>query len=58
MVSYQTLFVDGEDFEQIGAAFELQGKVTKETLGNGTVRLMRQRDVVDFAVEWMEKNRI
>lgn len=56
-VSYQTLFVDGEDFEQIGAAFELQGKVAKETLGNATVRLMRQRDVVDFAVEWIEKNR-
>ena len=31
--------------------------VGKVTLGNGTLRLMRQRELVDFAVEWIEKNR-
>lgn len=56
-VAYQTLYVDGEDFEEIGAAFELQGKTSKEPLGNSSICLMRQRDVVDFAVEWIEKNR-
>lgn len=56
-VAYQTLYVDGEDFEKIGEAFELQGKFKRETLGNGSICLMRQRDVVDFAVEWIEKNR-
>lgn len=56
-VSYETLYVDGEDFEQIGAAFELQGKVYKESLGNGSICFMRQRDIVDFAVEWIQKNR-
>ena len=55
--SYDTLFVDGEDFEQIGEAFEAEQKVWKASLGNGMVTLMRQRDVVDFAVKWIEKNR-
>lgn len=56
-VAYDTLYVDGEDFEQIGTAFELQRKVSKEPLGNGNICFMRQRDVVDFAVEWIQKNR-
>ena len=55
--SYDTLFVDGEDFEQIGEAFEAEYRVIKIELGNGIITLMRQRDVVDFAVNWIEKNR-
>ncbi len=55
--TYQTLYVDGEDFEKIGEDFEMQYSVQKSVLGNGTLRLMRQRDLVDFAVEWIEKNR-
>ena len=55
--AYETLFVDGEDFEQIGEAFEAAYSVKEVTLGNGTIRLMKQRDIVDFAVEWIEKNR-
>ena len=54
---YDTLFVDGEDFDEIGEAFESTHSVEKAMLGNGTLRLMRQRELVDFAVEWMEKNR-
>lgn len=54
---YDTLFVDGEDFEQIGEAFERAYPVHKATLGNGTLTFMRQRDLVDFAVEWIEANR-
>jgi hypothetical protein len=26
-------------------------------LGNAAIRLMNQRDVVDFAVQWIEENR-
>lgn len=55
--TYETLFVDGEDFSEIGKAFEQCGRVKKVCLGNGTLTFMRQRDVVDFAVEWIEKNR-
>lgn len=54
---YETLFVDGEDFEEIGAAFEAVSSVRKAALGNGTIRLMKQRDLVDFAVRWIEENR-
>ena len=55
--AYDTLYVDGEDFEQIGAAFEEKQEVKKTMLGDATLRLMKQRELVDFAVEWIEKNR-
>ena len=55
--AYETLYVDGEDFEEIGAAFEKQKKPARVALGNGSVCLMRQRDLVDFAVEWIQENR-
>lgn len=56
-VTYNTLFVDGEDFEDIGNDFEKNHKVNKIKIGNAEVRLMKQREVVDFAVEWIEKYR-
>lgn len=55
--SYETLFVDGEDFEEIGAAFEQEYSVQKETLGNATISYMQMVELVDFAVEWIEANR-
>ena len=55
--TYETLFVDGEDFDQIGAAFEQACDVQKATLGNGTLTLMDQRQLVDFAVNWIERER-
>lgn len=55
--TYETLLVDGEDFEEIGRAFEEEHTVNKVLLGNGVVRGMKQRELVDFAVEWIEKNR-
>ena len=55
--AYETLFVDGEDFAQIGEAFEAENAVRKTRLGNAELRLMKQRRLVDFAVDWMEKYR-
>ena len=55
--AYETLFVDGEDFEQIGAAFEDEHEVKKGRVGGAELRLMRQRDLVDFAVRWIEEHR-
>lgn len=55
--SYSTLFVDGGDFTEIGAAFEKAHTVQKASLGSGTMTFMRQRELVDFAVEWIERNR-
>ncbi|MDE5898679.1 MAG: AAC(3) family N-acetyltransferase [Treponemataceae bacterium] len=58
-VSYRTLFVDGGDFEEIGAAFEKEcpDAVRRTMLGNAELRLMRARLLVDFAVQWIERNR-
>ena len=55
--AYETLFVDGEDFERIGEAFEKAHPVRTVQLGLAAVKLMRQRTLVDFAVKWMEENR-
>lgn len=55
--TYETLFVDGEDFCDIGKAFEDKYPVKKVELGNGTLRFMKQRELVDFAVEWINENR-
>ena len=54
---YSTLYVDGEDFNEIGAAFERECAVSKAALGNGTITLMKQRALVDFGVKWIEQNR-
>lgn len=56
-VTYNTLTVDGEDFEQIGKAFENEYQVTKVPISNTTIRSMNQRQLVDFAVKWIEQNR-
>ena len=55
--AYETLFVDGEDFIEIGAAFEAAHAVHKANIGETELRIMRQRELVDFAVAWIEKNR-
>ena len=55
--AYETLYVDGEDFAAIGAAFEQEHAVQKGALGGATLRLMRQRELVDFSVKWIEENR-
>jgi len=54
---YETLFVDGEDFEQIGEAFEQTNTVNKSKIGNAELRLMSQKRLVDFAVNWIRKYR-
>lgn len=55
--SYETLAVDGEDFEEIGEAFEQTGQVKHAKLGCAALSMMSQRALVDFAVKWIEENR-
>jgi len=55
--AYETLYVDGEDFLQIGAAFEQACTVRQRMLGNAEIRLMKQRELVDFATDWIQNNR-
>ena len=54
---YETLFVDGEDFDRIGEAFEQSTAVNKAMIGNAELRLMNQKILVDFAVDWIQKYR-
>ena len=56
--AYETLFVDGEDFNDIGKAFEESHSVNRVKIGTANVRFMSQRELVDFAVKWIEKNRV
>ncbi len=56
--AYETLAVDGEDFEAIGRDFESAGLAKSVPLGMGTAKWMSQRDLVDFAVDWIQRNRI
>ncbi|MBQ6539460.1 MAG: AAC(3) family N-acetyltransferase [Oscillospiraceae bacterium] len=54
---YETLYVDGEDFDEIGADFERTEAVHIAQLGNAELRLMNQRKLVDFAVDWINSHR-
>ena len=45
------------DFVDIGVAFEASHTVNRAKLGGAEIKLMKQRELVDFAVEWIENNR-
>jgi len=56
-VLYPDLEGDDSDFERLGRDFAATGGELSRPVGAGTGRLMRIRDVVDFATEWMNTNR-
>ncbi len=56
-VRYQDIDLDAGVFVDLGAAFEKTGGVEIGDVGKATARLMKQRDLVDFGVEWMEEHR-
>jgi aminoglycoside 3-N-acetyltransferase len=57
--TFDDIETDSEDFETIGAAFaEETGLEQKGKIGQAETQLVPQRELVDFAVKWMEKNRV
>lgn len=56
-VEYEDLDRDDADFVQLGDAFAATGDEVTGAVGAGSGRLMRLRDVVDFAVVWMTATR-
>lgn len=56
-VAFDMFALDDEDFEQLGTDYEAHHPITIGTVGNGRARLMKQRPIVDFAVDWMQTNR-
>ncbi len=55
--AYGDIYWYDADFEEIGRAFEETGSVRIGTLGQATCRLFSQRELVDFAVRWMDEYR-
>jgi aminoglycoside N3'-acetyltransferase/alpha-beta hydrolase superfamily lysophospholipase len=49
--------LDESDFAELGRDLEATGAVRVGPVGDGTGRLMRQRAAVDFAVDWLARNR-
>lgn len=56
-VWYETLKTYGDDFGEIGKAFDTESGLTIPKIGNAEVRFFKQRSLVDFAVKWMEEHR-
>ncbi|MBU0685637.1 MAG: AAC(3) family N-acetyltransferase [Candidatus Thermoplasmatota archaeon] len=57
-VEYQDFDWDDSDFTAIGTSFvEKTGLVRSGRVANGKALLIPQRPFIDYAVEWMEKNR-
>lgn len=56
-VSLELFKTYGDDFGQIGDAFDKAHDIQVNHIKNAEVRFFKQRAVVDFAVEWMEKHR-
>lgn len=56
-VQWKELNLITDDFEELGKEFEAQKGVISKKVGIADARLFSQRDLVDFAVEWIRKNR-
>jgi aminoglycoside 3-N-acetyltransferase len=51
--TYDDLDLKCDLFPEIGAAFEERARINKGFVGSAESRLFRQREAVDFAVEWL-----
>lgn len=56
-LTFDDIELETDDFNLIGAEFEKRYNITHAHVGAATVRLMRQRPLVDFAQRWIERNR-
>ncbi len=56
-VEYEDLDHNSDDFEQLGINFESEINYTSGKIGIAEVRLISQREIVDFAIDWFKKNR-
>lgn len=56
-VTYTDTVLQEEDFPRIGSAFEDTGAVTVGRVGRSLARLFSLAEAVDFATDWMVRNR-
>ncbi|AGX02012.1 MULTISPECIES: aminoglycoside N(3)-acetyltransferase [Bacillaceae] len=55
--TYTEAEVDSDRFPEIGRAFEKEHSVMKGKLGQADCLMMSQRDIVDFTVKWLQKEK-
>lgn len=56
-IEFEMQGLDTDDFNAIGDGYEAAQGLPRGRVGRAEVRFLRQRPLVDYAVEWMEKNR-
>lgn len=57
VVTAEDIAIDSDDFEELGAEFDEAVGGTTGRVGAAETLLVRQRPLVDFAVDWFEVNR-
>jgi len=56
-VTYEELETSADDFDAIGIELAANQLQTSGRVGSATAHLMHQREVVDFSVDWITRNR-
>lgn len=56
-VEFDRLDLNDEDFDAIGEAYETLHNIPVHKVGQADVHFLRQRPLIDFAVEWMQTHR-
>jgi aminoglycoside 3-N-acetyltransferase len=58
-VTYRIMIPNSDDFDHLGTDYEAAypGAVAIKKVGEAVTRSMKMRPIVDYAVQWLEKNR-
>lgn len=56
-VEFDMLILTDDDFPLIGDSYEAKHGIPRGRVGQAEVRFLKQRPLIDYAVEWMETNR-
>jgi aminoglycoside 3-N-acetyltransferase len=57
-VTYSSPRLESNDFATLGAAYEATHQLTPAFVGQAPARFLRQRQLVDWAVTWIEQHRV
>lgn len=56
-VEFEMLELESDDFPTIGDAYEAEHGIPRHRVGQAEVRFLKQRPLVNYAVQWMETHR-
>lgn len=54
---FDDIDISSDDFNEIGSSFEKENTVITGNIGNAKIKLLNQKNLVDYTKGWMEKNR-